>query len=61
MAFVNGQEYKGKDGVVGTWNSQTGCFHVVEDEISTKYTAEEFLEKEEEPVKLVVSTPITEE
>lgn len=42
MAFVNGQQYTGKDGVAGTWNSQTGCFHVVEGEISTKYTAAEF-------------------
>lgn len=42
MNFVNGEEYTGKDGVVGTWNSQTGCFHVVQDGVSVKYTAQEF-------------------
>lgn len=52
MAFINGQEYKGKDGAVGIWNSQTGCFHVVEGEISTKYTAAEFGLEVEEPVNV---------
>lgn len=42
MVFVNGQEYTGTNGKTGTWNSQTGCFHVVEGEVSTKYTAAEF-------------------
>lgn len=59
MAFVNGQEYKGKDGVVGTWNSQTGCFHVVEDEVSTKYTAAEF--GLEDQVSVVEEVSTTEE
>ena len=59
MAFVNGQEYKGKDGVVGTWNSQTGCFHVVEGEVSTKYTAAEF--GLEDRVSVVEEVTTTEE
>ena len=42
MTFVNGQEYTGKNGKTGVWNSQIGCFQVVEGEISTKYTAAEF-------------------
>lgn len=58
MAFVNGQEYTGKNGKTGVWNSQTGCFHVVEDEVSTKYTAAEFLD---EPVEVKVSATITDE
>ena len=42
MNFVNGEEYIGIEGKSGMWNSQTGCFHVVEDGVSVKYTAQEF-------------------
>lgn len=42
MAFVDGQEYTGKNGKTGVWVAQIGCFQVVEGEVSEKYTAAEF-------------------
>lgn len=52
MAFVNGQEYTGKNGKTGTWNSQLGCFLVVNSDVSEKYTAQEFGLEVEEPVNV---------
>lgn len=42
MAFVEGQEYVGKDGMVGVWVTQTGTFHVVGDGVARQFTAEDF-------------------
>lgn len=57
MAFVNGQTYTSSTGVTGTWSSQTGCFHVVVDEVSTKFTAAEFgLEDQVAVTEEVVTT-----
>lgn len=57
MAFVNGQEYTGTNGVKATWNAQTGFFHSVDNEVSTKYTAAELgLEDQVSVVEEVTAT-----